>query len=207
YLDLGSKFKLGEKADLLLGVNYFNYGQPMDDNGDNFTDVTLQERISIFQKVAFQRREARLFTRAGRLFLEDRWGGEMQWIPQFRGGNEIYGESIRTGRWELLGKYQLPFKEKIILSLSYNDHHQNSVYGDSEYVADQQIGFAQLFWDRTLGNHDLLLGTALRYDHYDDNTPATAQVQNGWIPIIFAQDEVALAPEHSLLPGIRYDHH
>src|SRR5690606_4666932 len=118
-LDLGSKFKLGEKADLLLGVNYFNYGQPVDDNGDNFTDVTLQERISIFQKVAFQRREARLFTLAGRLFLEDRWGGEMQWIPQFRGGNEIYGESIRTGRWELLGKYQLPFKEKIILSLSY----------------------------------------------------------------------------------------
>ncbi len=205
-LDVGSKIKIGRKTDLLLGVNYFNYDIPVDNNGDNFTDLTLQDRISIFQKWNFERSDNRLFSLAGRFFYEDRWGGEMQWTPEFRGGDEIYGESIYTRRWEVLGKYQLPLEEKLLLSFSYNDHSQNSVYGDTEYLADQRIGFAQLTWDKTVANHDLLFGSAVRYNFYDDNTPATTEADNIWIPSLFAQDEFSFAPKHSFLAGLRYDY-
>lgn len=205
-LDVGSKISVGEKTDLLLGVNYFNYDTPVDNNGDNFTDLTLQDRISLFQKWDFERKDNRLFSLAGRFFYEDRWGGEMQWTPEYRGGDEIYGESIYTRRWELLGKYQLPFKEKFLLSFSYNDHNQNSVYGDTEYLADQRIGFVQMTWDKTAGNHDLLFGSAIRYNYYDDNTPATSEPDNIWIPSLFAQDEYSFAPKHSFLAGLRYDY-
>jgi outer membrane receptor for ferrienterochelin and colicins len=205
-LDVGSKISIGDKTNLLLGVNYFNYDNPIDNNGDNFTDLTLQDRISLFQKWDFKRNENRLFSLAGRFFYEDRWGGEMQWTPEYRGGDEIYGESIYTRRWEVLGKYQLPFEEKFLLSFSYNDHNQNSVYGDTEYLADQRIGFAQLTWDKTAGNHDLLFGSALRYNYYDDNTPATLEADNIWIPSLFAQDEYSFAPKHSFLAGLRYDY-
>lgn len=205
-LDIGSKIDIGKKTDLLLGVNYFNYDNPIDNNGDNFTDVTLQDRISIFQKWDFERENSRLFSLAGRFFYEDRWGGEMQWTPEFRGGDEIYGESIYTRRWEVLGKYQLPFEEKVLLSFSYNDHNQNSVYGDTEYLADQRIGFAQLTWDKKAGVHDLLFGSAVRYNYYDDNTPATTEADNIWIPSVFAQDEIKFAPKHSFLAGLRYDY-
>ena len=205
-LDVGSKIAVGQKTNLLLGINYFNYDVPIDNNGDNFTDLTLQDRISLFQKWDFERKDGRLFSLAGRFFYEDRWGGEMQWTPEFRGGDEVYGESIYTRRWEILGKYQLPFAEKFLLSFSYNDHNQNSVYGDTEYLADQRIGFAQLTWDKTLGNHDLLLGSAIRYNYYNDNTPATPTAANVWIPSLFAQDEFAFAPKHALLGGMRFDH-
>ncbi|MEC7264857.1 MAG: TonB-dependent receptor, partial [Bacteroidota bacterium] len=205
-LDVGSKFSLGEKADVLIGVNYFNYNQPIDNNGDNFTDLTLQDRISIFQKWNFERKDPRIFSLAGRFFYEDRWGGEMQWTPAYRGGDEIYGESIYTRRWEVLGKYQLPVDEKVLLSFSYNDHSQNSVYGNTQFLADQRIGFAQLTWDKSIGEHDLLLGSAVRYNHYNDNTPATPSADNIWIPSFFAQDEIAIAPKHSFLAGIRYDY-
>ncbi|MBO0342275.1 TonB-dependent receptor [Flagellimonas profundi] len=205
-LDVGSKISVSDKTNLLLGLNYFNYDVPVDNNGDNFTDLTLQDRISIFQKWDFEREDNRLFSLAGRFFYEDRWGGEMQWTPEYRGGDEIYGESIYTRRWELLGKYQLPFKEKFLLSFSYNDHNQNSVYGDTEYLADQRIGFAQLTWDKAAGNHDLLLGSAIRYNYYDDNTPATTEADNIWIPSVFAQDEYTFAPKHSFLAGLRYDY-
>lgn len=205
-LDVGSKIEVGKKANMLLGVNYFNYDVPIDNNGDNFTDVTLQDRISIFQKWDFERDNSRIFSIAGRFFYEDRWGGEMQWTPEFRGGDEIYGESIYTRRWEILGKYQLPIQEKMLLSLSYNDHSQNSVYGDTQYLADQRIGFAQLTWDKSAGNHDLLFGSAVRYNYYDDNTPATVDADNIWIPSVFAQDEIKLAPRHSFLAGLRYDY-
>jgi outer membrane receptor for ferrienterochelin and colicins len=55
-----------------------------------------------------------------------------------RGGFEVYGESIYTKRWELLGAYA--HCRKMLFSFSYTDHDQNSVYGDMPYVA-QRIGF------------------------------------------------------------------
>ncbi|HMB63429.1 MAG TPA: TonB-dependent receptor [Eudoraea sp.] len=205
-LDLGAKINAGKKADMLLGINYFNYDEPVDNNGDNFTDLTLQDRISVFQKWNFRRDNARIFSLAGRFFYEDRWGGELQWTPEFRGGDEIYGESIYTRRWEVLGKYQLPFPEKLLLSFSYNDHNQNSVYGNIAYLAEQRIGFTQLTWDKSIGRHDLLLGAAVRYNYYDDNTPATSSADEVVIPSLFLQDEVQLALKHSLLLGLRYDY-
>ena len=205
-LDVGAKINMGKKTDVLLGVNYFNYDTPIDNNGDNFTDLTLQNRISIFQKWNFKRDENRIFSIAGRYFHEDRWGGEMQWTPEFRGGDEIYGESIYTRRWEILGKYQLPINEKVLFSFSYNDHSQNSVYGDIPYLADQRIGFGQFTWDKTFKSHDLLLGSALRYNYYNDNTTATIKADEVIIPSIFVQDEIKLAKEHSLLLGLRYDY-
>ena len=205
-LDIGAKINMGKKTDMLLGVNYFNYDTPVDNNGDNFTDLTLQNRISIFQKWNFQRKDALIFSLAGRYFYEDRWGGEMQWTPDFRGGDEVYGESIYTKRWEILGKYQLPLKEKMLFTFSYNDHSQNSVYGDISYLADQRIGFGQLTWDKSLGRHDLLFGSALRYNYYDDNTTATAIADEVVIPSLFVQDEISLAKKHSLLLGLRYDY-
>ncbi len=205
-LDIGGKIDFGENTDLLLGVNYFNYDELIDNNGDNFTDLTLQDRISVFQKWNFQRKDNRIFSLAGRFFYEDRWGGELQWTPEFKGGDEIYGESIYTRRWEVLGKYQLPLKEKLLLTFSYNDHSQNSVYGDTPYIADQRIGFTQLTWDKKVGKHDFLMGSALRYNYYDDNTTATVSADEVTIPSLFAQDEIQLAQKHSLLLGIRYDY-
>ncbi|MEP5339005.1 MAG: TonB-dependent receptor [Algibacter sp.] len=205
-LDLGFNTKIGNKTNLLFGVNYFNYNNPIDNNGDNFTDLTLQNRISVFQKWNFKRKENRVFSLAGRVFYEDRWGGEMQWNSSFRGGDDVYGESIYTKRGEFLGKYQLPIKEKVLFQFSYTDHDQNSVYGDVSYLARQRIGFGQFTWDKPLKNHDLLFGTAVRYNYYNDNTPATIEADEVVIPSLFAQDEIKLSEKHTLLLGARYDY-
>jgi outer membrane receptor for ferrienterochelin and colicins len=205
-LDLGFKANLGEKSSVLLGVNYFNYNDPTDNNNDNFTDVTLQHRISVFEKWNFGRKSGKLFSLAGRYFYEDRWGGEMQWEKKYRGGSEVYGESIYTKRYELLGAYELPIEEKMLFSFSITDHDQNSVYGDVPYLAQQKIGFGQLTWDKKLGSHDLLFGTAIRYQYYNDNTPATETSDKTWIPSVFAQDEIKFNEKHSVLLGARYDY-
>ncbi|HEX9600787.1 MAG TPA: TonB-dependent receptor, partial [Mariniflexile sp.] len=205
-LDLGYKAHVGSKASLLTGVNYFNYNNPIDNNNDNFTDLTLQNRISIFQKWDFERKNQRAFSLVGRYFYEDRWGGEMQWNPSYRGGNVIYGESIYTSRFEVLGKYQLPIEEKVLFQFSYTDHDQNSVYGNVPYLAQQRIGFGQFTWDKTLKNHDLLFGAAARYNLYDDNTDATPTADEIVIPSFFVQDEITLSDKHNLLLGTRYDY-
>ena len=213
--DIGLKLNAGKKASVLTGINYFIFQNKIDNNNDNFTDMTLQNRISVFQKWNFQHKDNRLFSIAGRYMYEDRWGGDLRWEKQFRGGDSIYGESIYTKRWEVLGNYQLPTKEKLMLSFSYNNHDQNSVYGNTTYIADQKNGFTQLTWDKKVGRNDFLLGTALRYTYYDDNTPATAtadtinqqnQPQKTWLPGIFVQDEISITEKHKLLLGFRYDY-
>jgi outer membrane receptor for ferrienterochelin and colicins len=212
--DLGLRLNLGEKASVLTGVNYFSYDNIVDNNQDNFTDVAIQERVSVFQKWNIKRKDNRLFTLSGRYYWEDRWGGELDWTPAFRGGDQIYGEAITTERWEVLGQYELPTQENLMLSFSFNSHFQNSVYGDMAYIGDQKIGFGQLTWDKKVGKHDLLAGTALRYTFYDDNTPATGgeRINPGnnpdeiWLPGIFVQDEIELNEKHKALWGLRYDY-
>ncbi|HJR99502.1 MAG TPA: TonB-dependent receptor [Flavobacterium sp.] len=205
-IDLGFKGNIGKNTAVLTGINYFNYSNPIDNNNDNFTDVTLQDRISVFQKWNFGRKSNKLFSMAGRFFYEDRWGGELQWEKKFRGGDEVYGESIYTRRWELLGAYELPVKEKMLFSFSYTDHDQNSVYGNIPYLAKQRIGFSQLTLDKKIDSHDMLFGTALRYQYYNDNTPATANEDINWIPSLFVQDEITLHDKHKVLLGMRYDY-
>lgn len=128
--DLVFKFNIANKIDVLTGANYFKYSNPADKNQDGFTDLTLQDRISVFQKWSFSRPENRVFTIAGRYMYEDRWGGQTNWNKKYRGGNEIYGESIYTNRAEIFGQYELPFKEKMMFSFSHISHQQDSRYGN-----------------------------------------------------------------------------
>jgi outer membrane receptor for ferrienterochelin and colicins len=205
-LDLATKFNVGKKAISLIGINYFNYDQVIDKDKDNFTDVTLSERISVFNKWSFKRNHNRLFTIAARGMYEDRWGGDIRWEKKYRGGDEIYGESIYTKRAELIGSYQLPFEEKLMLSFSGNVHYQDSRYGTTSYIANQKIGFLQLTWDKKIGRNDLLAGIASRYTYYDDNTPTTKEAENTWLPGIFVQDEITFSPKSQVLLGMRYDY-
>ncbi|UOX34986.1 TonB-dependent receptor [Flavobacterium sediminilitoris] len=205
-IDLGGKYNIGKSVQSLLGVNYFNYSNPIDNNHDNFTDVTLQDRISVFNKFTFNRTSEKEFSLASRFFYEDRWGGEMQWNKNYRGGSDIYGESIYTKRYELIGKYQLPISENVYASFSYTNHNQNSVYGNILFLAQQEITYGQLTWDKKIKNHDLLFGAAFRYQYYNDNTTATIESEKSKISSFFVQDEIKLAEKHSILLGSRYDY-
>jgi len=205
-LDAGFKANVGKKATVLFGANYFKYDNIIDNNKDNFTDLTLQDRISIFQKWDFKRASNKKLSLAGRYFYEDRWGGELQWTKADRGRNEVYGESIYTSRFEILGNYELPIKEKVNFQFSYSDHDQNSVYGDTPYLAQQRIGFGQLIWDKKINKHDLLFGSSVRYNYYNDNTTATVNADEVIIPSLFVQDEIIFSKKQSLLLGMRYDY-
>ena len=211
--DISMSYKASEKVQGLLGVNYFNYQNRIDNNNDNFTDMTLQNRISIFNKINIERKSNKVFTIAGRYVYEDRWGGEMDWEKEFRGGNQIYGESIYTNRWETFGTYELPTAENLSFQFSANGHYQDSFYGETSYDAEQLVGFGQLVYNKQVGEkHDLLLGAAYRYTFYDDNTFATLN-ENGiennpsviHLPGVFAQDEISLTDRKKLLLGVRWD--
>lgn len=208
-VDLGVRGNY-KHASTIFGANYFLYDQIIDNDNDGFTDLTLQNRISLFNKWNIKRKDNKVFSLAARFYYEDRWGGQTNWNKSYRGGDQVYGESIYTTRYELLGNYELPVKESINLSFSLTDHDQNSFYGTTNYQAQQTIGFSQLTWDKTIKKHEFLLGLAVRHQFYDDNTPATQQLElndpeKTTIPGVFIQDEIKLAKTHKLLLGSRLD--
>lgn len=214
--DVAAKYKLSKKTSSILGINYFNYQHPIDHNSDGFTDISLQNRISVFNKISINSKDNREFSIAARYVYEDRWGGEMDWTKEHRGGNQIYGESIYTSRWESFGIYQLPTKERIHLRFSATGHKQNSAYGNTMYLADQNILFGLLSWNKTTEHHDFLTGLAYRYTYYDDNTPATESADSlllfnhpsiTHLPGFFVQDEIEFNPKNSVLLGLRFDYH
>ncbi len=214
-VDLGFKWKPSKSITSLTGINYFNYQKPFDKNGDQFTDVTLQNRMSIFNKLSFHRKHNRTASLASRYFTEYRWGGDLRYNKSFRGTDEIYAESIHTNRWELIGNYQLPLKEKMNLAFSATGHDQDSYYGTTPFIGKQNIVFSQLTWDKQIDEtHELLTGLAMRYNLYDDNSTATVDTLNRmnkpnktYIPGIFVQDEWSFNANQILLLGMRYDYH
>ena len=212
-LDLGGAIR-GKRWQGLIGLNGYWYQTPRDDNGDGFTDVTLQRRASLFSKWTMKRANGLPFSFATRVYAENRWGGEMNWTDEARGSNTIYGESIWTQRVELFGRYGIKAGPEVVgLDYSYNYHHQDSYYGIKPYDAHQHTGFAQLRWEKKAGSHYLLAGLPYRFIYYDDNTPATSDPVRGTqpaithLPGVFAQDEWNFTPKWTLLSGLRYEHH
>lgn len=201
--DLGMKYKLG-KINALLGINYFNFGQKIDKNQDGFTDLSLQNRISVFNK--FQGKSGSV---AFRYFYENRWGGQTNWTPKYRGTDQVYGESIYTKRVEVIGAQNI--SNTLSINYSYNSHQQDSYYGNVPLLGIQHIGFLLAKYQKTFGTDDLLIGLPLKYNFYDDNTVATQsenqnKPQKLWIPGVFAQHERKIGENFKTLEGLRLDY-
>ena len=169
--------------------------------------MTIQDRISIFNKFTYGDK----LSFATRFVYEDRWGGQLNWEPKYRGGDTVYGENIYTTRFEAFGNYT--FNKNLSFQFSYNNHTHNSAYGTTIFNANQTIGFGQLIWNKSIKNNDLLFGLAYRYTYYDDDTTATFnEILNSnqediyHMPGLFIQDEIKINESNTLLLGIRFDH-
>ena len=196
-----------KKVDVLLSGNYFKMDNFLDDNKDNFTDIPFSERLSLFNQWNFKRKSRKKFSLSAKYFQEDRSGGVKEWNENLRGNDSIYGESIYTDRIELAASYELPMDEDVRIDASYNYHHQDSYYGNTKYEAFQNIYFANLIWNKSIGhNHDFISGLSYRYQTFMDSTLANIN-ERKFIPAFFVQDEITLNRKWTSLLGIRTDYH
>jgi len=92
------------------------------------------------------------------------------------------------------------------LQYSLNNHSQDAVYGDTDYLADQSIGFVQTVQTKKYQKGNRLLGFSYRLTTYNDNTPATIKSNVTHLPGIFAQREWFINPNQTLLAGFRWDY-
>ncbi|MCP4441881.1 MAG: TonB-dependent receptor [Aureispira sp.] len=209
--------KFGKLNGVIAGNHvYFNGFE--DHNDDGFGDIINVDRVSLFTKWSLDRPQNRKFNIFGRFLYEDRRNGTEAYLKdrayrQLRGDTEIYGESIFTNRWEVMGTYDLPTTEYIRVDFSGSGHYQDSYYGSDYYKATQYIGYNNWVWNKYVKGHGLTGGLTLRYQHYDDNTVATEdslgqnRPDNQFIPGIFLQDAWDISSKVSVLYGCRVDYY
>ncbi|HRP08600.1 MAG TPA: TonB-dependent receptor plug domain-containing protein, partial [Gemmatimonadales bacterium] len=102
----------------------------IDGNGDGFSDLPLTTRLSGFLKWSDGTVSARRADLMARYWYEDRFGGVEAWTSADRGSSTIYGESITTRRWELIGGFRPePFGVPLRIDAALSGHHQDSYYG------------------------------------------------------------------------------
>jgi outer membrane receptor for ferrienterochelin and colicins len=192
----------------LFSLNGAYNNRFVDRNGDGFTDLPLVSRLSAMNKLAFGTAATRPFEVMTRLYAEDRFGGTSAWRPSDRGSSTVYGEQVRTLRGEMLAAWRTgPVSAPVRVDFAAHWHQQNSMYGDTPYLATQQVAFVQGIWSPRLGAHETTFGATLRQQLYRDSTRAHTTSDLRIIPGIFAQDEVALSRTLTLLGGLRLDHH
>jgi len=210
-VDASAAFQREHVQSLLSGSFSYN-DRFIDRNTDGFSDLTSSRRLALFNKWTLGAPAEPVFSASAKYYNEDRVGGVRGWTSADRCGSLLYGESIRTRRGELVGRYRLPVgAQRTRLDFSASYHDQDSCYGTTRYNAQQGVYLGQLVWDRNLGAaHDVLAGLTARFQTYSDNTPITANggaPEQQFIPGVFAQDEVHLSPRVTLLGGLRVDHH
>lgn len=195
---------------LLVGVTGSWNDRFIDGNGDGFSDLPLTTRVSGLAKWSDGTSSERRVDLLARYWYEDRFGGVEAWTTRDRGSSEIYGESIRTSRWELIGGFRpAVLGTSFRIDAAVSGHDQDSWYGDSPYAASQHVAFLQAAWAPKArpGFVRPLLGVTWRRQWYDDNTPATVTTDDRTIPGIFGELELPAGERLTVLGGARVDHH
>lgn len=201
--------KISKRVLTTLSTDYYYNQRRLDFNNDNFTDIPLNNRVSVFNKWQFLNKDNKdVLNLAARYYWEDRFGGTLQWNDSFLGSDSVYGEHVNTSRIELIGNYFLPTKNRNLkLSFSANSHDQNSYYGDVNYKASQQVFFTNLIWNKKFGQRNYFLaGYTNNFQLYEDNTLSNIKEQT-FVPGVFVQDEFNWTEDLILLSGVRFDYH
>lgn len=200
-------------AETIISGNYYLQNRFIDQNNDNFSDLTQDSRFTLFNKWNFKRKSGKDFNIATKLYFEDRLGGTENFTHDLRGSSTIYGESIFTDRIEVIGKYDLPFtRENLRLESSYSYHDQDSFYGDTHYTATQQTYFTNLLWDKRLAfGRELIVGGTFRYDDleqlFDGARLPGGSNDRRFVPGVFAQYDHLFNSKTRLLLGLRADNY
>ena len=214
--ELGCKIPAG-KATGLLTLNAYNMNTHWDKNGDNFTDIPLTNRFCAFTKWSFRNKFKMLSSVYGRYLFEDRMGGQLNFRRAFLGSDSVYGESIRTNRFEVFGNFALPIREvNLTLQTSYTDHIQSSWYGVHSFDNEERNARLQLVYDKKIHDvSDLMIGASYKFYWYTDNLHQQGDTTAGLLshyplvnqfPAVFIQDMIHVDRHNEILAGFRYEY-
>ena len=170
-----------------LGLDGLHFQRRIDDNGDGFTDAPNVERIvtTLRHQRTSETRNSRLTAKG---YLEDRFGGQLDFKEVDRGTDKAYGERIDLARAEVTWGSAPKEGNGWTLQGGGAFHQQSSTYGLTDFDAQEVVANFDAFhsgWSWSEGQ-TLRGGLSLLWDLYTDETPASTDM-NVWVPAAFAE--------------------
>ncbi len=123
-------------------------------------------------------------------------------------GSREHREDIELGRGDFSARLARTLDEasEITAAGMISRQELDATYGDTPLDARQTSAYANLKYSREMGDHLLLVGGEV----FSDRLAETSGREIGYaltIPSLFAQDEIILADEWTLLASLRADNH
>ena len=198
--DISFNSVVGKNLSLNTGISVYSYNEIIDRNTDGFTDIPLNKRLGLFQKISFDQ-----WTIGFKGQIEERWGGQTDWQKTLRGSDVKYGEWVATQWTNLFGKVDL--NKSDFFQFSWSDHRQHAYYGTTELQALQKIVFSQWVHQWNRNGIDGLLGISHRATYLKDNSPTLGNHEWAHLSGAFIQTTRPVMRNFKILTGLRADIH
>jgi len=181
-----------------------------DVDGDGFADIAQFERTTVTPRVLHRFSET-LSARLALSFLDEhRIGGAMDEIPFAAASTPPYTETITTNRLDASSHidWHPSDNQSFSLKLAWLNSTRDAIYGNDPFIADQKVYFCDAQLSLDLPHHNLLVGSALRIDDFQDKTPFfSSRSYRYTVPSLFVQDEIHAADAVVLVLSARLDFH
>ena len=220
-------FKLGN-WNSIIGLHSTQPANKIDRNNDNFLDLPLTTKYSLYNKWIYGLENNTNFysSTSIRLLTENKVGGELDFDENIHlGGNEFYGQVVDYNQFEINTKnsYQLNDKNVILAQAFFTLQDQNAIYGTTEYVVDQTQFYLSLDNQFTWNTHTLKSGVSLRKLDLNEEVILNDNLISGltyertyggeynkdeFIPGIYLENNFNWRSNAvQLITGLRVDHH
>jgi len=211
-LNLTLSQKIGDKWSTgLLLHDAFLYNKT-DFNNDGFRDQPTGNLFSAINRWKFDNQKGVMLQFGAKVLLDDKTGGELEYMNEHKGTLHYYGLGINTKRYEGFAKigYVFPGKKykSIGLQLSAFDHTQDSYFGLTDYDANQKNFYANLIYQNIIGttDHKYRAGISFSADNYDENFKNIRFKRNETVPGAFLEYTYTLTENFNVVAGIRADY-
>ena len=216
---------IGERQEWhnLLSVHMVQPAADRDKDEDTFLDLPKLQRYHIFDKLTYRDPASwGWFSEIGvGLLWEERVGGQVGYDPaRDAGSSDSYGQQVRMVQPTVYQKsgYRFSDDRAITIQTALSAQDQDAWYGETRYLAQQWIGYANLQLEQNWGNHALKTGLSYRYydliEHISfSNNPlnksfAGRYQQREHIPGVFAENTFRWWDDRiTWIVGMRYDWH
>lgn len=185
----------------------------VDNNGDSFQDMPLDNEIQFFNRWKYVG-DKRMHQFGVRLLADDKLGGQIQFDPgQDRSDQPYYGIGVRTRFASAFGKTGFLFPstpwKSIGLLARTSYHEQDTYFGLRDYDATHTSGYFNGIYMSKIAttDHTFKTGVSFQIDDYQQQFNDSAFDRTELIPGAFFEYSWTREDKFSLLAGVRADYH
>jgi len=213
-LNFNSRIGVKKNVSTMLLLHAENQFSKIDHNHDMFLDSPLNKQFHVMNRWDYDVPN-KLEGKAIVSFLtEDKIGGAVKFDKSKDYLDTTnYGIGIKSNRFNVTTKNGFFLKgedRSIGTMLSFTHHDQNSFFGQTKYVADQNSLYANFLYASPISknkNHKINTGFSYQIDSYQENFNDSAFSHMESVPGAFAQYSYSVGDAIAIIAGFRADYH